>query len=251
MPMDPRRAAEQPRLRWHWNGKLVAFCVVLLPITVAAGFWQLGRAEEKRHARAVHQQRENAVPVDLVAIDVAADQQFRTVVVSGWPDQQHQFLVDNRMRNGRAGYEVLLPLRFGPDQWILVNRGWLPREQRGSIPALPETRLRLAGHLYRATRLAPVLGPEEVVEGWPQVIQQPTPELLEQRLGRELFPYQLRLDESPGLETGWVMSGLTVQQHLGYAVQWFALSAALLILGAIGNSTLPEWWRVRRRRSHE
>lgn len=238
-------------MQWRWNGKLVVFCLVLLPITVAAGFWQLGRAEEKRQVQLVHQQRDGAAPVDLTAIDVAEDQQYRTVVVTGWPDQQHQLLVDNRMRNGRAGYEVLLPLRFGPGQWVLVNRGWLPREQRGSIPALPEKRVQLSGHLYRPARLAPVLGSEEAITGWPQVIQQPNPELLEQRLGRELFPYQLRLDRSPGLETAWAMSGLTEQQHLGYAVQWFALSAALLTLGAIGNSTMPEWWRARRRRSHE
>ena len=254
MPLGPHRGSEAPRFQWHWNVKLIALCSALLPLTVAAGFWQLGRADEKRQLLATYEQRQRLDPVALTTVDPLADNQHLRVVVTGWPDQAHQFLVDNRLRRGRAGYEILLPVRFAKDGWLLVNRGWLPRaagpDRIPEIPPVAES-LTLVGYLYRASGVAPVLGPEEPAAGWPQVIQQPEPELLAGRLGRELFPYQLRLEESPGFDADWPVAGLSPEQHLGYAVQWFGLSAVVVVLGVISNSNFPEWWRARRRRSDD
>lgn len=253
MPLGPHRGSGAPRLQWRWNVKLIVLCSVLLPLTLAAGFWQLRRADEKRDLLATWQQRLDSDPVPLEAVDPRSDNQYLRVFVTGLPDQAHQLLVDNRLRRGRAGYEVLMPVQFDKDAWVLVNRGWVPRvdarDRATPIPPLGESR-RLVGHLYRAAKMAPVLGPEEPADRWPQVIQQPAPELLAQRLGRALLPYQLRLEESPGFDVDWPVIGLSPQQHLGYAVQWFGLSGVLVVLGVISNSNLPEWWRARRRRSH-
>jgi cytochrome oxidase assembly protein ShyY1 len=253
MPLGPHRGSEAPRLQWHWNVKLIVLCSALLPLTLAAGFWQLRRAEEKRDLLAAWQQRLGSEPVALETVEPRGDNQYLRVFVTGLPDQAHQFLVDNRLRRGRAGYEVLMPVQFDKDAWILVNRGWLPRgdARDRALPIPPLTQSgRLVGHLYRAAKVAPVLGPEEPGASWPQVIQQPEPGLLARRFGHQLFPYQLRLEESPGFDVDWPVVGLSPQQHLGYAVQWFGLSGVLVVLGVISNSNLPEWWRARRRRSH-
>lgn len=236
--------------RWRWNGRLVVLCLLLLPLTVTAGFWQLRRADEKRDLLAIHAQRSQAAPVALAHLDLQEEQQYRRVTVTGWPDQAHQFLLDNRMRHGRAGYEVLTPVRWADDGWIMVNRGWLPRPADGSgIPAVPRLSepVTLVGYLYQAAAVAPVLGPEQPGADWPQVLQQPVPGLLVQRLGRDILPYQLRLEDSPGFETGWTVASLSPDQHIGYAVQWFGLSVVLAVLGVISNSNFPEWWRARRR----
>ena len=61
-----------------------------------------------------------------------------------------------------------------------------------------------------------------------------------------LAPRVLRLD--PTLPIGYVRdldllpNTLPPQQHLGYAVQWFALAAAMLVIAALLT------WRMRRRR---
>jgi cytochrome oxidase assembly protein ShyY1 len=102
------------------------------------------------------------------------------------------------------------------------------------------------GYLHATASQAPVLGSEEPVSGWPQVVQQPDIELLERRLGRELFPYRVRLEHSPGFDTGWITTNLSPAQHQGYAVQWFSLSIALMVLGVLSNSNLVELWRARR-----
>ncbi|MGN2261427.1 SURF1 family cytochrome oxidase biogenesis protein, partial [Pseudomonas aeruginosa] len=52
-------------------------------------------------------------------------------------DERHTLLLDNRLRNGQAGVEVLQPFY---DQasglWLLVNRGWVAWSDRRSPPAL-------------------------------------------------------------------------------------------------------------------
>jgi cytochrome oxidase assembly protein ShyY1 len=74
---------------------------------------------------------------------------------------------------------------------------------------------------------------------------------LERRLGRALFPDVVRLESSPGLDTGWIVVNLTPEQHLGYAVQWFALATALAILTFVTNSNIAEVLRRTGVSDHE
>lgn len=254
MSPSPHRRPQRPRFQWQWNGRLLAFCLIALLLTVTAGFWQLRRAEEKRELLATFAARAQQAPVTLAAVDPHADNRYLRVSISGRPDRQHQFLLDNRMRGGRAGYEVLTPVQLGDGGWVLVNRGWLPRgPSRASLPELPPLpeQVDWIGYLHAAASRAPVLGPEEPVAGWPHVVQQPDIELLERRLGRKLFPYPVRLERSPGFDTSWITTNLSPARHQGYAVQWFGLSLALMVLGLLSNSNLTELWRGRRRRHGE
>ncbi len=232
----------------------MVFCLIALLLTVTAGFWQLRRAEEKRELLAVFAARAQQKPVMLAEVDPDADNRYLRVSVSGRPDRQHQFLLDNRMRDGRAGYEVLTPVQFSDGVWVLVNRGWLPRgPSRTSLPELPllPEQVHWVGFLHSSASQALVLGPEEPIAGWPQIVQQPDLELLERRLDREFFPYRVRLENSPGFDTGWITVNLSPAQHQGYAVQWFGLSLTLMVLGLFSNSNLIELWRARRRRHGE
>ena len=47
--------------------------------------------------------------------------------------------LDNRVLQGRAGYNVVTPLQMGPDgPLVLVNRGWIAVGQtRAVLPAVP------------------------------------------------------------------------------------------------------------------
>lgn len=253
MPADPQRH-RKPRFQWRLNFKLLLFCLPLLPVTLGLGTWQLQRADEKRALLATYDSRRQQVPVPMAAITPGSDNLYVRVQLDGVPDVEHQFLLDNRMRGGRAGFEVLTPVALDSGGWVLVNRGWLPagatRVQLPDIPPVP-VQVRWIGYLYQVPGKPLVLGREEPAAGWPQVVQQIDRVQLERRLGRALFPDVVRLESSPGLDTTWTMVNLTPQQHLGYAVQWFALATALAILTLVTNSNIAEVLRRTGASEHE
>ena len=76
---------------------------------------------------------------------------FQRVMLRGYYDSEHQFLLDNISHEGKPGYQVLTVLRLADGSGLLVNRGWLPfAGYRDRLPdiafAAPES-LRLTGRL--------------------------------------------------------------------------------------------------------
>ena len=67
---------------------------------------------------------------------------------------------------------------------------------------------------------------------------------MENQLGKRLLPLVVQL--SPHAEHGYVRAwrmrqGLSTERHVGYAVQWFALAAALVALcGWVAVRRVPE-----------
>lgn len=244
MPSHPQKS-RRPRFRWRPNGRLLLFCLPLLPITLGLGFWQLQRADQKRALLATYESRRQSAPIPVAKVDPGSDHLYVRVEVEGAPDAGHQFLLDNRMRNGRPGFEVLTPVALDGGGWALVNRGWIAagatRAQLPDIPPLPE-RIDWIGYLYQVPGKPLVLGRDEPA-AWPQVVEQVDRTQLERRLGYPLFPDVVRLESSPGLDTTWTMVNLTPEQHIGYAVQWFAMATALAILLVVTNSNLAAWLR--------
>lgn len=245
MPSDPQ-PHRKPRFQWRWNGKLLVFGLLLLPITLGLGYWQLQRADQKRGLIASYDSRRHSAPLPLATVTPGSNNLYVRVQIDGMPDPGHQFLLDNRMRGSRAGYEVLTPVELDSGGWVMVNRGWLAAgASRARLPDIPPPpdHVSWVGYLYQAPGRPLVLGREELAAGWPQVVQQIDAAQLERRLGHALFPDVVRLETSPGLDTNWTVVNLSPAKHLGYAVQWFALAAALVILTFVSNSNISELLR--------
>jgi surfeit locus 1 family protein len=217
--------------------------LVLLPVLVGLGEWQLERAAWKQGLVDAHAARigEPAQPLrSVLASSVSGtDLDYRQVTAQGVYDLDHQLLLDNQIYQGRAGYQVLTPLRLdgveSGDDWVLVNRGWVPLgESRSQLPAVtgPAERITLRAMI----KLPPgkAFGPEAVESsGWPQVIQQLEIGPIGKQIGHPLLPMVLLLDkEDPG---GFVRDwkpvyGITPDKHRAYAAQWFTLALVLLII---------------------
>ena len=73
--------------------------------------------------------------------------------------------------------------------------------------------------------------------GWPRRVSYPTHAALEAALGQPLYPGVLLLDPvaADGFRRDWQPAGMTPERHVGYAVQWFALSLTLLVLYVVVN----------------
>ena len=82
-----------------------------------------------------------------------------------------QFLLDNKIHNKIAGYEVITPFKVN-DKIILVNRGWVNSNNRQSIPEiLIQNKITsIYGYSYYYKKLYE-LDEDNYVNKWPLIIQ--------------------------------------------------------------------------------
>ncbi|HSS64654.1 MAG TPA: SURF1 family protein [Gammaproteobacteria bacterium] len=225
--------------------------VALLPLLTGLGVWQLHRAEEKRSIEHIVARRSEAPRLELDAsrwssIHQGADASslaYRRVTMSGRFEGARQYLLDNRTRNGVAGFHVLTAfIPGGAAGGVLVNRGWIPvGERRDLSPALPvpSKELLISGAFDALRNPPPLLGPSGYEQRqWPKIVQRVELEPMAKQLGILLLPRMILLD--PDAPAGFVREwkpyyGISVERHQAYAFQWFALAAALALIYIVVN----------------
>ncbi|WP_283164721.1 SURF1 family protein [Marinobacter sp. M3C] len=224
------------RRYWHWDWRLMLFSGLFLPLLLVLGIWQLQRAEFKQQQQGQWQQQmsELAWP-QLVEQGLDAG---RPVKLNGsYGDTT--WLLDNRTRDGMAGYEVLTvfyPLQ-GPA--LVVNRGWViaPRT-RQQLPdsSVTQEQVEISGRLANFPQ-PPVLAASEASSGWPRRVQSLPPEIAQDAVP-ELPRLILRLADQnqPGaLRADWAPDRMAIATHYGYATQWFALALMLTVLTIVAS----------------
>jgi surfeit locus 1 family protein len=231
--------------------------VVLWPIAVlviaafcALGFWQLGRMHQKQAMlddvdQALRVRRAHSL---AAAADVARTRGYDWVAGEGQFADAPAVLLDNQQRDDRAGvraYRVFLPSADAAP--LLVELGWLPLPGDRRLPAIPNPRgtLRIAGLLVPRP-------PHGLIR--PVAAMQPGGSILTIGLDAanlstvlrqpRLAPRVLKLD--PRLPIGYARdldilpNTLPPERHLGYAVQWFAMAAAVLAIALLLTLRKPK-----------
>ena len=126
--------------RWHVPG-VPAVMLALLGIAVffALGSWQIRRAHEKEALFAAFDAASAQQPVAFErAREVANATTYPLVEITGTYDADHAYVLDDQVRDGKAGvmlFDIFSPSAGGAS--LLVNRGFLARDARGAVPAIP------------------------------------------------------------------------------------------------------------------
>ena len=225
----------------NWRASVLA--VVLLPLLLTLGNWQLERAEEKRQLQQLFDERQAREPAAIEGLSPTADLRYQPVKLRGRFVNEKNLLLDNRIYQRRFGYEIITPFQLSSNGlWVLVNRGFLAgdisRRNLPSIDAITEE-LELIGEVHVPHGDMMTLA-EDTASGWPRVIQVLAIEKIAKELGKELFPYTVRI-KSPtqgSFEANWMVVNLQPEKHTGYAVQWFAMSAALVMIILLANTNI-------------
>lgn len=225
--------------RYEFRARLLptAATALMLPLLIALGVWQLGRAEQKQALLQMYAQRAQAAPIVLDGSQRDLDAvRYHSVTASGHFDVKHQVLLDNRIHRGQAGYEVITPLRIaGGTVGVLVDRGWVPLgATRTRLPEtpIPQGRVTVRGTIGAAPTtgldLDSRFGPDTT---WPVLLNIDIA-WLETRLGYRLLPYVIRLDRQDpnGFVRDWRLFDIGPERHLGYAFQWLALAVTLAVI---------------------
>ncbi len=225
---------------------MTVITLILLVLFIALGRWQWGRAEFKQRLGAEFASGAGEI-VALGSKTAVELPRYAYVEVSGGWDDARQFLLDNRTRDGRAGYEVLTPLQLENGRWLLVNRGWVPFE--GYRERLPDVGLSssdgavtIVGRLDElpTAGLAGGRAAPAISGGWPRVTAYPLPEELARSLGvdpERLESRVLLLDasEPEGYRRDWKPYAKGPEQNWSYAIQWWSFAVLLLVLFVVMN----------------
>jgi len=221
---------------------------VLIVAFASLGQWQLSRMSQKQatlDAVAATLASRDAVPL-AAAADPARARSYDWSAGRGRFVDRAAFVLDNQIRAGIPGLRVyrLFAPEAGPP--LLVDLGWTALVDRGT--RLPDAAIvRGDGLLGRDLELAGLLAPPPssglalgpaLVPGDAVLMTRVEPAAIAAEAGLDALPPRvLRLD--PALDLGYqrdldvLTNTLSPDKHLGYAVQWFGLAAAVFVIALV------------------
>src|SRR5947207_2020195 len=144
--------AARARIYAAWPPMLPTFAtLVAVALFVTAGNWQRARMEAKESLRAQLDAASANAPASLPphVADWSA-WRFRPVTATGAFDAGHQILIDNKVRAGSVGFDVVTPLRLTDGRIVLVDRGFVaggPSRQMLPNVAPPSERVTVRGRV--------------------------------------------------------------------------------------------------------
>lgn len=222
----------------------IVLVLIALAILLGLGTWQMERLAWKEGLLASIAERRATPPADLAAIEALAkageDVDYRTVRVTGTylnNKERHFFAT----YGGRTGYYVYTPLQLADDQIVLVNRGFVTFEAK-------EPEMRKLGQLTG----------EQTVTGLSRakLLAKPSWAVPDNDIAKNIFywkdldvmasstgldpakvvPFFIDADATPhegGMPIGGVTQFDLPNSHLQYALTWYGLAAALVIISGI------------------
>lgn len=221
--------------------------LVLVPSFLSLADWQWRKAERKSTAQALLDHHQAEAPLSLPSTPVTDPEalQFRHARVRGRYVAAGQILLDNQVRSGVAGVNVLTPLALeGGQIAVLVDRGWLPSpadRRQMPHPAVPPEPVEVDGTLVLPPSKFFRLGAETAGPGGDAVWQHLDLPRYQELSGQKLQPLVLRL--APQAEHGylreWPRPDDRHERHRSYALQWLGFAVAAVLIWA--------WNGLRRR----
>lgn len=223
--------------KWLGFHLLVLFGVIVM---VNLSMWQLDRLDARRDFNAAVSARVDLPAEDLdtllgtrssaLTTDPALiDLEWRQVTAVGEYLPEHQVSVINRSQNGRAGANLVTPLRLRDGRVLFVNRGFVPLAV--GFPAAPTGEVEVRG-LLRVSQERRTGQLSDPADGIIAELQRLNIDRLAVQTPGPLLPMYLQLLQSapaeiPGLPEPVIRPDLSEGSHLSYAVQWMIFAIAV------------------------
>jgi surfeit locus 1 family protein len=217
------------------------FTVPVLAALVALGSWQVQRLHWKEALIAERQARSTVPSMALPdVIDRPDDLEFRAVRVQGTFHHDRELYLAARTRESVVGLHVVTPMTLEDGRALLIDRGWVPDSRRDPATR-PEGQLSGVVALEGLVRTGGWKGP-----GFMKPDNLPAenlwfwvdPPAMAAAAGLPGAVAEVYLDAGPAENPGGLPIGgqtrINLQNdHLQYAITWFSLAIALLVIYAV------------------
>ena len=233
--------------RWRATGLLIPslMTLVMLPVLIGLGTWQLNRKAWKEDLIAKLAARPKAEPVSLQAaleqFQKTGEAEYVRVRVKGTFDFTSERHLYAPADNG-LGWEIYTPFYAEDGTTLFINRGWVPDK-------LKDPEKRAQGQIARPVEVTGLLR-ASARKAWFSADNDPEgnrwywrdlggmwlngndPALMDLMKRKANAPFSLDVEAEPANPGGWPKGGATFVQltnrHLEYAVTWYGTALTLL-----------------------
>jgi len=213
------------------------FTIPVVLMCLALGGWQVQRLHWKEGLIA---QRAAALATAPVAApqSLAAAQalDLHRVVDDGVFDNDREILVHAIGPEGGAGFDVLTPLREAGGRVVLVNRGYVPTslaDRNKRRAGEPTGRVHVAGLLRLPPPEKPGWFVPDNAAGRGEWFWIDLPAIGAAAAQSDVAPFYIDADATPN-PGGWPLGRASLpalpNNHLQYAITWFSLAVAALVI---------------------
>ncbi|MFE0091022.1 SURF1 family protein [Streptomyces sp. NPDC059016] len=219
---------------------LTLVSLVLIPVMVELGYWQLHRHERRVAQNELIADNLAARPVPVTELTspghtVPRTDYWRHATATGTYDTAHEVVVRRRTDNDeRVGVHVLTPLVLADGRAVLVNRGWVPaaadQTAYPAVPPAPKGQVTVTGRLM-ADETTDASGIKDLSGLPPRQIMLIDSEQQAKSLGRPVLGgYLQQTAPEPAGGTPELIAEPdhdSIGAHMAYAVQWWLFAAGV------------------------
>lgn len=240
----PDTPAPAPHRQFRPRLGAALLTTVFAVITIRLGNWQGDRAAWRLAQQAQLQAATEAPPLTTHALPTTLSEsdplRYRRVSARGRFLPDRQYLLDNRVQDGHAGFAVLQVFALQPPEdgtkqperggYVLVDRGWVATPaDRNKLPLLdtPTDAVSIDGRINQPASRNP--GTADNVPG--RLLNYIDLDALSQRAGVVLRPWLLEQSAGPGFVGGTRPTpGANHEKNLIYQMQWYAFAGLAVVL---------------------
>ena len=217
----------------NFKSKILIFAIIFVPITISLGMWQIERANEKKLIIANYDKLLVSAPIALQKNQMLNN--WQPIETTGTYEDIIVY-EDNAINNGKAGFKVYHLFRNDDGTFIFIHRGFIERNLiKNNLPEveIPTEKKSIYGTTLFKQNNTFVKNIEEsdsriIQEFNASLLIDKYPMLKDKYLHPFLFNLDIRdVDKYQPIEKP---VNMTASKHIGYAIQWFGLCAALIIL---------------------
>ncbi len=230
----------------RYNFKLIPFLIFLVcfSTTTFLGVWQIKRLDWKTNLIDKLSQRQEQETTDLSDMNLQnidlQEWEYRKVLIEGeyLHDKEMHLYAGPRNIRGKPGYMLLTPLRKKDGQIIIINRGWIPESVK-----LQEERLHtivtgtqiIEGTILKSEKQSFAIPDNDKKSNiWFYInIPEINDHINISNTVDDLFIMRKYYDEA--LPIGKMVGKEIYNQHLQYAITWFALAFSILVIYLISS----------------
>jgi len=217
----------------NFKSKILIFAIIFVPITISLGMWQIERANEKKLIIANYDKLLVSAPIALQKNQMLNN--WQPIETTGTYEDTVVY-EDNAINNGKAGFKVYHLFRNDDGTFIFIHRGFIERNLiKNNLPEveIPTEKKSIYGTTLFKQNNTFV---KNIEESDSRIIQEFNASLLIDKYpmlkDKYLHPFLFNLDIRDVNKYQPIEKpvNMTASKHIGYAIQWFGLCAALIIL---------------------